>query len=54
MKKPMRAAFAALLLAHAMAPLLVACERHKTVGEKIEEAGEEIGDEIDDHTTDSD
>ena len=50
MKRSMRAAFAALLLAHALAPLLAACERHKTVGEKIEEAGEELGDEIDDHT----
>ena len=49
-QKPMRAVFAALLLLHAAAPFIAACERHKTVGEKIEEAGEEIGDEIDDHT----
>jgi hypothetical protein len=49
MRKPLRIAYAALMLAHA-SPWLLACDDKKTVGEQIDEAGEEIGDEIDDHT----
>ena len=51
MRKPLRVALAALLLASA-GPVLVACQREETLGDKIDEAGEEIGDEIDDHTDD--
>jgi hypothetical protein len=54
MRTPLRTALAAAALLASTGPMLAACDREKTLGEEIEEAGEEIGDEIDDHTDDDD
>jgi hypothetical protein len=54
MRTPLRTALAAAALLATMGPTLAACDREKTLGEEIEEAGEELGDEIDDHTDDDD
>jgi hypothetical protein len=54
MRTPLRTALAAAALLASTVPLLAACDREKTLGEEIEEAGEELGDEIDDHTDDDD
>jgi hypothetical protein len=54
MRRPLRKALAAAALLATMGPMLAACDREKTLGEEIEEAGEEVGDEIDDHTDDDD